>query len=54
MNNPNQTQPTATEDLGEASLDLVVGGVVVHEVTEDTSSLRKQEQNDKLGAGGEA
>lgn len=45
--NPNHTQP-APEELDETSLDLVVGGVVVHDATGDTGALRKQEQNDKL------
>jgi hypothetical protein len=47
MTNQNETQPAA-EDLDETSLDLVVGGIVVHDATGDTSNLRKQEQNDKL------
>ena len=54
MTNPNQTQP-APKDLDDASLDLVVGaGVMVPDVAGDTSAARKQEQDDKLSAGGKS
>ena len=32
MTNLNETQPAATEELNEASLDLVVGGAIMHEI----------------------
>ena len=33
MTNLNETQPAATQDLDEASLDLVVGaGVIIHDI----------------------
>jgi hypothetical protein len=47
MTSQNETQPAA-EDLDETSLDLVVGGVVVHDATGDTSTLRKQEESLKV------
>jgi hypothetical protein len=47
MTNPNQTP--APQDLDETSLDLVAGaGVMVPDLA------RKQEQEDKLTAGGKA
>ena len=51
MTNLKETQAAATQDLDEASLDLVVGGAIMHDVTGDTSELRKQEQADKWVSG---
>ena len=54
MTHPNQTQP-APKDLDDASLDLVVGaGVMIPDLAGDTSAARKQEQDDKLSAGGKS
>ena len=50
MTNANETPQPATQDLDDASLDLVVGagGLII-----DADLRRKQEQEDKL-AGGDA
>ena len=51
MTNANETPQPATQDLDEASLDLVVGaGVMIPDVSGDASG-RKQEQEDKLSGG---
>jgi hypothetical protein len=33
ITNPNETQSAATEELNETSLDLVVGGIIMHDIS---------------------